>query len=96
MTEKSDIICQYENEEYCVSMWNGVILEDINIGVFNKLRKTNEFSQDMSRTHWGYFTHFVSSIESMEEASDLFRLYIEDVERKNYWWENGPNSGHIS
>ena len=48
----------------------------------------NELSRRSPHTAWGYVTYMVSGIYTCNEAADVVSLYVKDIEKENYWWEN--------
>lgn len=48
----------------------------------------NSLSIRSPYTTWGYVTHMVSGMYSVEEASEVVGLYLQDMEKGNFWWEN--------
>jgi len=84
---EGSIISSFEFNNRFIMTWKSVTCEGYMIGIFNKLEPINDFSKNFN-TQWGYMTYFAPHISSFEELSDLYRLYITDIQNKNYWWES--------
>jgi hypothetical protein len=59
----------------------------ISISLFNLFQRPNRLSRKSTKKIWGYPTHFVSNIETCQEAAEVVTLYVKDFEKENYWWE---------
>ena len=47
----------------------------------------NELSKRSPYTTWGYVTWMVSEMHTCEEAASVVSLYMQDMEKENWWWE---------
>lgn len=61
--------------------------KQFNLVIFNLTEQPNELSQYSPETSWGYVTHMVSNMYKTEEAAEVVSLYLQDIEKNNYWWE---------
>jgi len=59
----------------------------ISIFLFNLLSQPNDLSRRSNLSQWGWSTHYVSNITTTMEASQVVGLYLQDMEKQNYWWE---------
>jgi hypothetical protein len=48
----------------------------------------NELSKRSPYTTWGYVTWMVSEMKTCQEAAEVVSLYLQDIEKENWWWEN--------
>lgn len=72
--------------------WYNPNIDQISISLFNLLEQPNQLSQMSTESQWGYMTHYIQDIKSDREATELVNLYLEDLNKENYWWESIPNN----
>ena len=63
-------------------------LSSISLFITHLFEQPNELSLRSPYTTWGYVTHFVSGMYTSKEAAEVVSLYLQDMEKENYWWEN--------
>ena len=59
----------------------------ISLMLFHLTDQPNEISQRSPYTTWGYMTYAVSGMYTCEEAANVVSLYLQDMEKENFWWE---------
>lgn len=67
--------------------WYNESTEQANITLFNLSEQPNDLSQHVVESQWGWMTHFVQNIETIPETSEVVSLYLQDMEKENFWWE---------
>ena len=65
-------------------------VEDYTITLFC-LYPTNELSKRVSENVWGFATKFITNIYDVHEAAEVVSLYLQDMEKNNFWWEKDGN-----
>lgn len=60
----------------------------ISLVLFNLVDQPNELSKQSMYTTWGYVTHAETSMHTCSEAAEVVGLYLQDMEKNNFWWEN--------
>ena len=71
------LVCWYDTEN-----------QRIGVCLFHLHNKPNLISKKSLYTTWGYITHVVDNINDEKEAAEVVGLYLQDIEKENYWWEN--------
>lgn len=61
-------------------------MEDFTITLFC-LHQTNALSRRVSESSWGFATKFITNISTTNEAAEVAGLYLQDMEKGNFWWE---------
>lgn len=61
----------------------------ISLIITHLCEQPNELSMRSPYTTWGYVTHFTTAMYTIKEAAEVVSLYLQDMEKENYWWENG-------
>jgi len=67
--------------------WYNPNSQTISLFLFHNTEKPNEFSQRATPSVWGYPTYFVTNMMTTKEASEVVSLYLQDMEKDNFWWE---------
>lgn len=60
----------------------------ISLCIFNLNEQPNELSKRSPYSTWGYITHMVTQMYTPKEAAEVVSLYLQDMEKENYWWES--------
>lgn len=79
-------------EEYTFNDRTLVAWYNSDDGVFSLVlthydEQPNELSKRSPYSTWGYITHMVSEMYTTEEAANVVGLYMQDMEKENFWWE---------
>lgn len=59
----------------------------ISLCMFHLVDQPNELSRRSPYTTWGYVTHFETAMYTSKEAAEVVSLYLQDIEKENFWWE---------
>jgi hypothetical protein len=59
----------------------------ISLSLFHLTEQPNEISKRSPYTTWGFVTGMVSGMYTEREAAEVVSLYLQDIERENFWWE---------
>lgn len=59
----------------------------INLLITHLFEQPNELSKRSPYTTWGYVTHFETGMYTCKEAAEVVSLYLQDMEKEQYWWE---------
>ena len=70
------LLCWYNEDTY-----------QANVCIFNLEERPNSLSQRSTESQWGWMTHFIQNIETIPEAAEVVSLYLQDMEKDNFWWE---------
>jgi hypothetical protein len=74
------------NDRSLICWYNGDD-KTYNISIFHLTDQPNSISKKSPLTTWGYCTFSICDIESVIEAAEVVGLYLQDMEKANYWWE---------
>ncbi len=75
-----------EIQDRTLICWYNPNYGDISINLFHKV-PTNELSKRHGPSEWGYPAKYITEIQSTMEASEIVGLYLQDMEKGNFWWE---------
>ena len=70
------LICWYNPDTNIVSLF-----------LFHITEQPNELSKRSPYSTFGYATHYVTSMYTLKEASEVVSLYLQDMENDRFWWE---------
>jgi hypothetical protein len=56
--------------------------------IFNLTEQPNSLSKKSVYSTWGYVTYCVFKLNTLAEAAEVYGLYLQDMEKDNFWWEN--------
>lgn len=59
----------------------------ISLAITNLTDQPNEMSKRSPYTTWGYITHMETYMQTPSEAAEVVSLYLQDMEKDNFWWE---------
>lgn len=60
----------------------------ISLMLFHLTDQPNSVSKRSPYTTWGYLTFFTTNMMSEKEAAEVVSLYLQDMEKDNYFWES--------
>lgn len=67
--------------------WHNPDTSVVSLCLFHLTEQPNELSKRSPYSTWGYATAFVTGMYTLSEASEVVSLYLQDMEKDNFWWE---------
>lgn len=70
-----------------IVVWYNEQDKSFNLMLFHLTDQPNELSKRSPYTTWGYPTGMLNTLNSESEAAEVVSLYIQDIEKEDFWWE---------
>jgi hypothetical protein len=78
------------NERTIVS-WYDKVAKAFSFGIFHISEQPNIQSKLSAYTSWGYLVYVASPIEDHKEAAEVYDLFLMDLIKEDYWFEDDSN-----
>ena len=66
--------------------WYNPNYGDISVNLFSN-EQPNALSRRTTLSEWGYATKMITNLATPAEAAEVVSLYLQDMEKNNFWWE---------
>lgn len=93
-TEEADQIRLIQEIAYkgrTILTWYNETKKVFSLTIFNYKDQPNIVSKLSVLTSWGYPTYHGEESEDYKEGAEISTLFIEDLLKENFWWENDAN-----
>lgn len=93
-TEETDEIRLIQEIAYkgrTILTWYNQTKKLFSLTIFNYRDQPNIVAKLSTLTNWGYPTYHGEESEDHAEGAEISALFIEDLLKENYWWENDAN-----
>jgi hypothetical protein len=78
------------NERTIVS-WYDKAVKAFSFGIFHISKQPNIQSKLSAYTNWGYLVYIAPAIEDHVEAAEVYDLFLMDLIKEDYWFEDDSN-----
>jgi hypothetical protein len=78
------------NERTIVS-WYDRAAKAFSFGIFHISDQPNIQSKLSAYTNWGYLVYIAPAIEDYTEAAEVYDLFLTDLIKEDYWFEDDSN-----